>query len=342
MARPPRLGCPLVLRPAPVANIEANVLESHSEHTESRSSDESDAPSQYFEKDRFRGAAVMRWMTIEPLTGLPHGLHKTSVWSRPMDLSKLESDAKAFEISVDSWSFWLAIATGLVVVGLVLEYRKDVAEMVRSRPFKWKKLEHLIGAALVTLGVAGELIFQPFMGSAENSLRGVTHQIESLLSKEAGDANERAGNASERAARIEAAAAWRSLPDAAGLRLTVALKSGTGGSVELSYPANDPEALFFAFQIGKTFDIANQSAGKALWVVSVQPRQFSRAIFWGVRVYGQKLDAVRSVQAAFNSANVPHSAEQVPNVLNDSPGMMIGGTEPLDVMVFVGSKQPPI
>ncbi len=258
-----------------------------------------------------------------------------------MDLSNLESDARAFESSIDSWSWWLSIATGLVVVGLVLEYRRDVAAIIRVRPFDWKKLEHLIGAALVTLGVAGELIFQPFMGSAENSLREVTHQIEGLLSKEAGDANERAGNANERAAKIEAAAAWRIMPDDAARRFVSSLSTGPGASVELSYPANDPEALFLASQIEKAFRIANQSAGRALWVVNIQPRQFSRAIFWDVRVYGQQASAVQNVKNAFDAASFPHSDDPVPNVLNDSPGLTIGGTEPSDVMVFVGSKRPP-
>jgi hypothetical protein len=121
-----------------------------------------------------------------------------------MELSNLESRSKAFESSIDSLSTLLAIATGLVVVGLVLEYRKEVAEIIRTKPFPWAKLEHLIGAALVTLGVAGELIFQPYMETAENSLRSVSHEVESELSKETEDARARAESARRDAERIRA------------------------------------------------------------------------------------------------------------------------------------------
>ena len=156
----------------------------------------------------------------------------------------------------------------------------------------------------------------------------------------AGQANKAAGEANERAARIEAAAAWRILPPETLQRLIANLAGDPGGSVELSYPANDPEALFFAFQIEAAFNAANNAAGKALWVLSVQPRQFSKNLYWGVRAYGQKSDAVQAVQAALVAASIPYSTEPIRNVLNDSPGMMIGGTEPLDVMIFVGSKRP--
>jgi len=57
---------------------------------------------------------------------------------------------------------WLTCFTALVVIGLILEYRKDVIELFRS--FEWPKLGSVIGGILVTVGVAGEL-FVGFLAS---------------------------------------------------------------------------------------------------------------------------------------------------------------------------------
>jgi hypothetical protein len=141
--------------------------------------------------------------------------------------------------------------------------------------------------------------------------------------------------------KIEQAAAWRVISPDSRARLISNLAHGPGGSVELSYSANDSETLFLASQLETMFTIANAQAGGTPWHVAVQPRLYSRAIFWDLRIIGQNDHVVRSMWESFSTANIPYLTEGVPNVVNDSAGMIIGGIPPSDVMIFVGPKRPP-
>jgi hypothetical protein len=150
-----------------------------------------------------------------------------------------------------------------------------------------------------------------------------------------------AARANEQAAKLQQAAAWRVLSPQARAKITEALARIIGWSVEISYPANDPEALFLAAQIGDTFKNANRAVPSALWRITTQPRMYSRGVFFGIRIFGQNEDATNLVRDAFSSIGIPHTSEMIPAVLNDSPGLTIGGTFLTDVTIFVGSKLPP-
>lgn len=168
-------------------------------------------------------------------------------------------------------------------------------------------------------------------------------------------ANEEIARSSERAAalekdaaqarleqrRIEAAVAWRVVAPDNRNSLVNSLANGSGGSVEISYPSNDSEALFLASQFNRIFSEANAKAGKELWSLSVQPRLFARVIFWDLSISGQADPVVRSVREAFSAAGLPYQKYSIPNQLVDGPGMAIGGVPPSDVMVWIGSKRPP-
>src|SRR5260370_18186508 len=108
-----------------------------------------------------------------------------------MDLSALESAASALEKSLDSWEFWLAVATLLVVVGLILEYWHEVKDLLKARPVKWKSVQKILGAILVTVVVAGALAIQYESSAIGTKLRSTTHDIEGLLSEKASKADER-------------------------------------------------------------------------------------------------------------------------------------------------------
>jgi hypothetical protein len=162
-----------------------------------------------------------------------------------------------------------------------------------------------------------------------------------VATQTAGEANVQAGAANERAAKIEQAAAWRIIPPDGKAALIYGLANGPGGVVTLSYSGNDPESLFLASQIEGTFKLANAQAGRSLWNVVVQPRIYSHAIYWDVRIFGQKDDVVHSIQASFSKARLNFLAEPIPNLINDSPGMMISGNAPTDATIFVGPKRPP-
>ena len=105
-----------------------------------------------------------------------------------MDLSSLERIASNLEASLDSWGTWLSFFTLLVVVGLVLEYWYEVKKLATERPFRWKAFQELLGAVLVTVGVAGELLIQFKSSKIETAIRDVNHKIEASLNKQAADA----------------------------------------------------------------------------------------------------------------------------------------------------------
>ncbi len=128
-----------------------------------------------------------------------------------MDPSALENVSRSLESSLDFWGVLLITATFLVVIGLVLEYRHDVAEFIEQarRPaavFPWRRLWELVGAILVTVGVAGELFFTYKASGVESRLRDNNHKIEALLTKEAGDAKTSADGAAAAASRAVSSA----------------------------------------------------------------------------------------------------------------------------------------
>jgi len=127
-----------------------------------------------------------------------------------MDLPALENASKTLQHSLDSLATWLSIWTLLVVVGLIVEYAKEVFDIITIRPFHWPALWILIGGILITGGVAGELYIQFNASRIETALRTNNIQVEALLNIEAanaraaaGEAAVRAGNANERATKTE-------------------------------------------------------------------------------------------------------------------------------------------
>jgi hypothetical protein len=105
-----------------------------------------------------------------------------------MDPSVLEQISRNLESSLDCWGRWLLIATGVVVLGLILEYWepiRDVIKKYRTPEFAWKDLLKLTGGILITVGVAGELFFTYEASRVENSLRKNNHQIEQRLTEDA-------------------------------------------------------------------------------------------------------------------------------------------------------------
>jgi hypothetical protein len=77
-----------------------------------------------------------------------------------------------------------------VVIGLIAEYRHEVAEFWEEvrRPaavFPWQKFWAIAGGVLVTVGVAGELIVGIKASRKEGDLRTINHQSENLLREKA-------------------------------------------------------------------------------------------------------------------------------------------------------------
>lgn len=151
-------------------------------------------------------------------------------------------------------------------------------------------------------------------------------------------ANASAAAANEQAARIEHAARWRRITPEQHERLAADLAAGDGGTITLSWSANDPEALFFGIQIEEAIQAANTRAGTVLWNIAIQPRIFSRFIFWGVRIAGTSQPMVNALRTAFSNAGIAYSTEAIPNIINDSPGMTITGDGLPAGMIWIGPK----
>lgn len=127
-----------------------------------------------------------------------------------MNLSALESSLKSLEMSSDSLEAWLTWSTLLVVIGLIIEYWHEVPEAVRdiqAGKNVWKALCLILGGVLITLGVAGELIFESRLAASTGQARSKTHEIESLLNDKASSADREAEEARERAATLAKQAA---------------------------------------------------------------------------------------------------------------------------------------
>src|ERR1017187_6258855 len=171
-----------------------------------------------------------------------------------MDTSSLERIASSLESSLDSWEFWLAASTLTVVVGLVLEYWYEVRKLASERPFRWKSFQELMGAVLVTIGVAGELLIQSKASKIEAAIRDVNHKVEASLNKQAADAKREAAEANERTARLLAALADRDLDPEQQRRIGERCAKFEGQTVQLrSYP-NDLEAARLIVALKAAFE----------------------------------------------------------------------------------------
>jgi len=128
-----------------------------------------------------------------------------------MDFATLERNISNLESSIDSLEVWLTLMTGLVVLGLVIEYWYEIPEAIselkEGKEGRWKPICTIIGAVLITIGVGGELVVQ-FKASAEGTdLRKANDAISVGLKTAASEAIERAGKAVERASKADERAA---------------------------------------------------------------------------------------------------------------------------------------
>ena len=115
---------------------------------------------------------------------------------------------------------------------------------------------------------------------------------------------------------------------------------GPVGTVTLSWSANDPETLFLAKQIQEAFDAANSQTRQAQWILDAQPRIFSRAIYWGIKITGESTALVTAVRNAFSDAGIEYGTDAIPNILSDTPGMVVTPGAPPAALIWVGPKQP--
>ncbi|MGB6325189.1 MAG: hypothetical protein WBG11_05290 [Methylocella sp.] len=152
------------------------------------------------------------------------------------------------------------------------------------------------------------------------------------LEKETAVAQKEAAEARAEQERLKQNVQWRTLTPPSFDRL-VANLTRPKGSVRLAYQAADPEALYVAIQISKAFE---QSTG---WAITSESRTYPDRLYFGFFIPGPDNDVVKSLRNAFTKAGIPFSTEDIP------PAPMMFGPQPgvpMDAVIFVGSKRPPV
>ena len=187
--------------------------------------------------------------------------------------------------------FWLEFWTAVVVVGVTLEvfyvikeYRNDLHDYRRAiihppeKPSVLLLTLGLLGAALVAVGVAGELWADAKIETAETEIRKLNNDLSLLLSKEAGDAKASADGAASAAAKAEASAT-RATKEEEELRQKVGWRhlsdSDWGNLVQTLHPfAGQKYSLFVAADTGTAHsdseiddfrDQLDSAMGRAHW-----------------------------------------------------------------------------
>ncbi len=128
----------------------------------------------------------------------------------------LENNISNLERYVDFLEMLVWIASAAVVIGVafellvvVHEYKSDLRGWRRGsicspeKPSRSMFAFELLGALLVTLGVAGELWVGIVSGNRNSELRDKNRTLVGLIRQQAGNAERVGGEASERAARLE-------------------------------------------------------------------------------------------------------------------------------------------
>jgi hypothetical protein len=230
----------------------------------------------------------------------------------------------AEEISVltNSLSFWeyaAYLSISAVAVGVAGEVVHDFTSWLKGIRW-WAEKGSKYSALLLVIALVAELIIQ----IKENSING---RITAILEHETAIAN-------ERTAEIEKITAWRKIEPATAQKLSAALGAippTVPHKVVFSYAQNDPEALYFTFQIGRLF-LANKK-----WDANIFAETHPGILYWDVRVLGPDNDTTRAVRRAFETAGIAFSTEAVPGGFQ-SYGYM---PKPEDTVIQVGPKKPP-
>jgi hypothetical protein len=138
------------------------------------------------------------------------------LWSANTDESALRRSLASLDVCSSSLHWWLGLWTFLVAAGVALEiifvvweYIEDLHDCKRSlirppvRPNLLLFILGLLGAGLVTVGVAGELNVESKIATVETCIRNGNNELSLLLSKEAGDAATSAKTAHEEADAVK-------------------------------------------------------------------------------------------------------------------------------------------
>jgi hypothetical protein len=133
-----------------------------------------------------------------------------------MDASVLERSISDFSQSLSLLNSWLVAMTAVVVLGLFLEYIPELKDewekflkagawksLITRRSQAWKPLAILLGAVMVTGGVAGEMVFEALSFHKEGQLEQAHGDLDKFLQGKSESAEASAEGAATAAGEAE-------------------------------------------------------------------------------------------------------------------------------------------
>jgi hypothetical protein len=168
-----------------------------------------------------------------------------------MDTSAFVKAIAADESWLDSLTPWLVVASFIVIVGLVIELWPD-AKKLHWWHWDGDLFMEAVGGAIVTLGIAGELMLAILASRAETALRKDNGQYVALLEKETETLR-------EQNLALKSEFAWRHLNDGQWKKVLLSLSHFPGMPYDCEIA--DSEALNFLIELSKVL-----SAPAVRWV----------------------------------------------------------------------------
>jgi hypothetical protein len=159
----------------------------------------------------------------------------------------------------------LFACTAAVVLGVIFEGYEHWEDLKKKR---WRPLIPKIGFVILALGLAGELLIQPFIDSAENAFRIDARERMANLTKETTEAKERTANLEHENLELRKQLRPRILDSRA---FVDALKGKPTATAEFLYHPNDPEAYGLAVQIRRWLGPGVDGDGAGWKVSEVKP-----------------------------------------------------------------------
>lgn len=219
----------------------------------------------------------------------------------------------ALENRVDLLARWLVFCTGLVVLGLMLEYGGDLAEKWRpdkrlgSKPsFIWIPLWIFMGGVLVVGGVAGELFVEFFASRAENAVREFSNAANAELERKAADADERSKQLESENLKLEAQIAPRRITPAQQLAIAENCSRFKnlfkGKRVKLVSYSLDTEAFVLAEQVVRALRMKPCEMAVDDEALSITPLG---TLVMGIQVFGSDAELAKKIADALGSSGKP-------------------------------------
>jgi len=245
-------------------------------------------------------------------------------------VSKMER--RMFGFDLDSWNSvmvaslgFAAVAALAVVVSTAIVIKLQKAEE-RATKQEFELYKVAAGEKISTANAIGEAAkadSEKARAEVEKAHADITKANAAIAQADA-----RAAEAGVEQERLKQIVSWRALSPAALATLTDSLRGG--GSANLTYAANDPEALYFWTQISKAFP-------KPSWTLVGQARTYEGTFHAGIFINGPDTQDTRTIRNAFTAAGIPFGAQEL-----GEPHMFFGDPPIPNVpTVFIASRFPP-